>query len=146
MKPPSLADQQRAIAFLAESGTDNPRLAIYRVLLKSGEGLSAQEITKQLPFSTTANNTSSKLNHLRRCGLASVVKTKKSDVSGKRVDCWMANEDVPRVIEFKKPDSWYLAIGNPDVVVAVESTEEGSRKSMIEEFPGCRIVRVVEAD
>lgn len=151
MKTPSSADQERAIAFLKsvgiKRGENNPRLSIYRVLLHAPEALTAQEITNQLSFGTTSNNTSSKLNYLRRCGLAEVVKTKKSDTTNRQVDCWAATEKVPEVLEFKEPHSWFLAISNEtDAVVHAVRTSKIERKYVIESFPRYRVVRVVEAD
>jgi hypothetical protein len=151
MKTPSPADQERAIAFLEAAATrsegNNPRLSIYRVLLHAPEAFSSQEITNQLPFNTTSNNTSSKLNHLRRCGLVEVVKTKKSDTTNRQVDCWVVTDKVPEVLEFSQAHSWFLAINNQsDAVEHAARTTETERKTIIEAFAHCRVLRVVEAD
>lgn len=145
---PSEEDQLRACNFLAGEKRDlqNPRLRIYRTLLRSVVSMTSQQICDTMGGGTNSNNVSSKLNYMRRCGLVEVSGQTRSDISGRPVAVWRAVERVPLVIEFHPPASWYLAIDAGDGVVQTVETDKITREEMVARHPGRQVLRAVEAD
>lgn len=149
-RTPSIEDQERAIRFLVEKHAKgrtrhepNPRLQIYQILLHSDTPLSPRQICDRMGNNGAVNNVDSKLNNLARYGLVKRVGVTQSDISGRAVTLWDVEEVVPCPIEFRPPDSWFLAFNSGGTCVDCVPSNDISLKEMVERHPTCSVVRVV---